>query len=163
MEETERAGLSKQERVKKFGEVFTPQWMVEKMCDLLQENNQNEDVYAPETTFLEPSCGDGIFVLEILRRKFQNCHKRTDYTTALQSVYAMEIQADNVDKTIQNVTELCKQYFTPNKQELQIISDHIIQADSLKVMRMLNDDNLYKTDTSCMDRHTAQYSLFVED
>ena len=32
-------------------------------------------------------------------------------------------------------------YFKPNKKEREIINDHIIQADSLKVMRMINDMN----------------------
>lgn len=64
-----------------------------------------------------------------------------DYTTALRSVYAMEIQADNVEKAIENVTALCGEYFNPTKAERQIINDHIIQADSLKVMRMINDMN----------------------
>lgn len=134
--------LSKAERVKRFGEVVTPQWMVEQMCDMLQEQNEEQDVFAPATTFLEPTCGDGVFVLEILRRKFSRCKNRSDYTTALCSVYAMELQADNVKSTIERVTELCREHFTPTRKELEIINDHIIQADSLKVMKMMNDPRL---------------------
>ena len=37
--------------------------------------------------------------------------------------------------------ELCKQYFKPNKEDLQIIKDRYIQCDSLKVMRLLALDN----------------------
>lgn len=128
--------LSKKERVQKYGEVFTPQWMVEKMCDELPV-----DAWLPNKTFLEPTCGDGIFVCEILRRKFANCKCRADYTTSIKSVYAMEIQADNVQKTIEAVTALCREYFKPTKDDLQTINDHIIMADSLKVMRMINDMN----------------------
>lgn len=131
--------LSKQEKIRQFGEVFTPQKTVDQMCDLLEE--QDKDAFAPEKTFLEPCCGEGIFVLEILRRKFRRCKTRKDYTTALRSVYAMELQADNVEKTIQAVTELCKATFHPTKEELEIIKDHVIQADSLKIMRMINDMN----------------------
>jgi hypothetical protein len=129
--------LSKTERVKKFGEVFTPAWCVRDMCDMLEAENAGRDVFAPETTFLEPACGDGAFVAEILRRKFDRCKRRRDYTVALESVYGFEIQADNVEKCIQNLTILCCQYFKPTKAEEQIISDHIIQCDGLKVMRML--------------------------
>ena len=71
-----------------------------------------------------------------------NCKKRKDYTVALQSVYGMELQADNVDICINNIIELCIEHFKPTKEEIQIINDHIIQADSLKVMKMLNDNNL---------------------
>lgn len=134
--------LSKAERVKHFGEVFTPQWMVDQMCDLLQEQNPEQDVFAPETTFLEPTCGDGVFIMEILRRKFSRCKSRADYTAALRSVYGMELQADNVKATIERVTALCREHFSPTRKELDIINDHIIQADSLKIMKMMNDPRL---------------------
>lgn len=123
------------ERVAKYGEVFTPQWCVEMMCDQLEEHNPG--AFEPWKTFLEPSCGDGVFVLEILRRKFGNCKKRGDYTIALQSVYGFELLADNIATTIKNVTYLCEEHFKPTKEERQIIRDHIIQCDSLKVMKLL--------------------------
>lgn len=135
----ERNILSKQEKIRKFGEVFTPQKTVEQMCDLLEE--QDRDAFAPEKTFLEPCCGEGVFVLEILRRKFERCKTRKDYTTAIRSVYAMELQADNVEKTISAVIELCEATFHPTKEEREIIKDHIIQSDSLKIMKMINDMN----------------------
>ena len=130
---------TKRDRIAKYGEVFTPQRTVDQMCDLLQQ--ENPDCFAPETTFLEPTCGEGVFVLEILRRKFRNCRARKDFTIALRSVYAMEIQADNVEITIRNVTALCGDFFRLNEEEKQIIRDHVIQADSLKIMRMINDMN----------------------
>ena len=129
--------LSKAERVKKYGEVFTPSWVVKDMCDMLERENPEQDVFAPWTTFLEPTCGDGAFVVEILRRKFERCKCRMDFTTALESVYGLEIQAENVRATIRNVTALCKQYFKPTKEELQIIDEHCIMCDSLKVMKLL--------------------------
>ncbi len=131
--------LTKKEKVKKYGEVFTPDWLVRDMCDMLER--ESPEAFQPEKTFLEPTCGEGVFVLEILRRKFQRCKARKDYTTAIQSVYAMELQADNVEKTIAAVMELCEATFRPTKEEREIIKDHIIQADSLKIMRMINDMN----------------------
>ena len=129
--------LSKGERVKKFGEVFTPEHIVKNMCDMLERENPGKDVFAPCTTFLEPTCGDGAFVVEILRRKFERCRCREDYRTALVSVYGLEIQPENVQVTIENVRALCREYFKPTKEELQIIDDHYIMCDSLKIMRMM--------------------------
>lgn len=129
--------LQKKERIKQFGEVFTPPHIVKEMCDMLEK--ENPQAFQPSMTFLEPTCGDGAFVVEIYKRKFDKCYERRDYKTALESVYAMEIQADNVQKTINAVIALCKQYFKPSKKEIEIINDHIIQADSLKVMRMINN------------------------
>lgn len=100
------------------------------------------EMFTPSKTFLEPTCGEGAFIIEILKRKFENCIKRKDYTVALQSVYGMELQADNVEICIANIIELCNSYFKPTKFEIEIIKNHIIQADSLKVMRMLKDEQL---------------------
>ena len=127
--------IKSKERVQKYGEVFTPQWVVEKMCDELPD-----EAWKPETTFLEPSCGEGVFILEILRRKFENCKTRKDYRTALKSVYGFEIQADNVKITIENVINLCKKYFKISQSDIEIINDHIIMCDGLKIMRMLNEE-----------------------
>lgn len=124
--------LSKKERVQKYGEVFTPQYIVDKMCDALPA-----DAFLPHRTFLEPACGDGVFVLEILRRKFANCKYRADYTASIESVYAMEIQEQNVTATIENIIALCQQHFKPTKRDLEIINDHVILCDSLKVMKLL--------------------------
>lgn len=136
-------GLSAAGRDRTNTEVFTPPNIVKDMCDMLENANPEEDVYAPWTTFLEPTCGDGNFIVEILRRKFARCRCRSDYSIAIASVYGMDIQADNVAETIRRVTELCKQYFKPTKAELQTINDHYIMCDSLKIMRMMNDERLY--------------------
>jgi hypothetical protein len=109
---------------------------------MLERENPEEDVFSPWHTFLEPTCGDGNFIVEILRRKFQRCKCRQDYTTALKSVYGLDIQADNVEECIRRVTALCCEYFKPTNKELEIITDHYIMCDSLKIMRMMNDERL---------------------
>lgn len=132
--------LTKDERIRKYGEVFTPPDVVSHMCDMLED--ESPGAFAPDKTFLEPTCGDGAFVVEILRRKFDSCRTRSDFTTALSSVYGLEIQADNVAECIRRVTALCQRYFKPTRAELQIINDHYIMCDSLKVMRMMSDERL---------------------
>lgn len=134
---TDTGKLEKAERVRKYGEVFTPEWCVKEMCDMLEA--ESPGAFELERTFLEPTCGDGAFVLEILRRKFERCQSRADFTMALKSVYGLEIQADNVAECIRRVTELCQRYFKPTKAELQIINDHYIMCDALKIMRMLSE------------------------
>lgn len=108
---------------------------VREMLDTLEA--QGPDIFDPARTFLEPTCGDGAFVVEILRRKFERCQRPADYRTAIESVYGMELQAENVRACIRNVIELCYRYFRPTKADLQIINDHIIQCDSLKIMKLL--------------------------
>jgi len=135
-------------------EIFTPKWVVDDMLNMLEEHAP--DIFQPEKTFLEPSCGEGAFVLEILRRKFENCKTKKDYRTAIASVYGMDIQADNIEATIANVVELCKQYFKPNKEDLQVIKDRYIQCDSLKVMRLLAQDDRLNVLNADVEKETAE-------
>ena len=132
----------KKERIRRYGEVFTSEDTVRDMCDMLER--ESPGAFDPERTFLEPTCGEGAFVLEILRRKFKRCKTPRDYRTALKSVYAMEIQADNVQITIEAVKALCSEHFRLNKDDIQTINDHIIMCDSLKVMRLLAEMELIK-------------------
>jgi type I restriction-modification system DNA methylase subunit len=51
-------------RVRDHGEVFTPDFIVKDMLDLVK--NETERI---ESRFLEPACGDGNFLAPILERK----------------------------------------------------------------------------------------------
>lgn len=125
--------IKSRERVSKYGEVFTNEREVKAMCDLIPP-----DVWENiESSFLEPCCGEGVFILEILKRKFSHCRTKKDNTTALQSVYGMDIQADNVEKCISNIVDLCKVTFPITKAQIEIINNHIVQADSLKIIDMM--------------------------
>lgn len=97
------------ERVRDLGEVFTPAATVQDMLDLLPA-----EMWAPHPspTFLEPSCGDGNFLVAILARKLDAvaaAHAAgklpaggdTDALVfhaleALASIYAVDISVDNV-------------------------------------------------------------------
>lgn len=127
------AQIKSKERVEKFAEVFTAQREVEAMCNLIPD-----EMYEPRTTYLEPTCGEGVFLLEILRRKFKRCKSRKDYSTAINSIYGMDIQTDNVKITIENIISLCEEYFKPSKADIETINNHIIMCDSLKIMMLLN-------------------------
>lgn len=56
--------IKSKKRVADHGEVFTPAWMVEAMLDLVKGETERID-----SRFLEPACGDGNFLVQILRRK----------------------------------------------------------------------------------------------
>ena len=61
--------IKSKERVKNKGEVFTPIPVVNKMLDLIPSITIKQ-------TFLEPACGDGNFLIEILRRKIDVVNKK---------------------------------------------------------------------------------------
>ncbi len=52
-------------RVSLYGEVFTGKREVKAMLDLIPKSETER----PESTFLEPACGEGAFTVEILSRK----------------------------------------------------------------------------------------------
>lgn len=70
-------------RVKERGEVFTAEREVKAMCDLIPENEIWSDI---TKTFLEPSCGNGNFLVEIFGRKLKYCNDERDGLKALNSM-----------------------------------------------------------------------------
>lgn len=90
------------ERVSKLGEVFTPEWLVKDMCDMLPDDAWNDI----SKTFLEPSCGTGNFLVEILRRKLDICKDTDDCFTALGSVYGVDLMQDNIEESKERMLEI---------------------------------------------------------
>jgi type I restriction-modification system DNA methylase subunit len=78
-----------QSRVKSTGEVFTPNEAVQKMLNRVPDEFFND----PKKTAIDPACGDGEWLAEILWRKLNNGH---DFDTALSSIYGVDIMEDNI-------------------------------------------------------------------
>jgi hypothetical protein len=96
-------GIISKERVKNFGEVFTPDSIVNDMLDLVKEHLPEDESYITKT-FLEPACGDGQFLIRILYRKLLQVQKlpmekrQFALVKVLSSIYGVDIQEDNVIK-----------------------------------------------------------------
>lgn len=86
------------DRIRKNAEVFTPIFIVKKMIDELVKEAGDENPFELGKTFLEPSCGNGVFIGEIIQRKLYNCYDVTRGLEALKDVYAVDIQPDNVQQ-----------------------------------------------------------------
>ena len=131
---TEKLIKSKQ-RVKDFAEVYTPSWIVKDMLDLIPD-------ITIDKTFLEPSCGNGAFITEILRRKFDLCKTKKDYIRAIESVYGIEIQFDNCLECRQRIKDLYVSYGQKLTKDIELLVDkHIIHGDALAIMELLAKDN----------------------
>lgn len=63
--------VKSRQRVADHGEVFTADREIDAMLDLVKQETERVD-----SRFLEPACGDGNFVAEILRRKLEAAKKR---------------------------------------------------------------------------------------
>lgn len=126
--------IKSKDRVKENGEVFTNSREVNAMLDLLPP-------MTIEMTFLEPTCGNGNFIIEILKRKFDLCKKKSDYITALESVYGIDIMADNIEECKKRVKELYHSYNQREKIDF-ILDTQIFQGNSLAIMRLLENASL---------------------
>lgn len=133
--------IKSKQRVKDFAEVFTPKHIVKDMCDLVPK-----EMWANvETTFLEPACGTGNFLAEILERKFKLCKDWEDGLKALNSVYGIDIQVDNVEETKIRLFDMYIAAFPKAPALSSIIAvcmleKHIIQGDFIPdVTRKINE------------------------
>ncbi|MCT1617658.1 hypothetical protein [Janibacter hoylei] len=93
--------MKSKDRVKAYGEVFTPRHMVDQMLDLVSEELESGPDFV-DKTFLEPSAGDGNFLVRILQRKLAAIESRLPAETwqreslfALASIYGIELLGDN--------------------------------------------------------------------
>ena len=108
-------------RVKETAEVFTPTPLVQEMLDNLPQE-LFEDV---SKTFLDPSCGDGQFLSEVVIRKIER--SECSLEEALSTTYGVDIMEDNI--------KLCKERLAgpnPTKEVLDILDKNIVCADALK-------------------------------
>ena len=106
-----------QSRVKATGEVFTPTELVQEVLDKMPQ----ELFLDPTKTFLDPSCGDGQFLGEVLIRKVEN---GIDFETALGSIYGVDLMEDNV--------ELCRERLLCGREDLRhIVEKNIVCHDAL--------------------------------
>jgi len=86
------------ERVKALGEVFTPAVLVLEMLDKLPQ-----DCWLSDKTFLEPSCGTGNFLVQILQRKIDMGHPPL---VALSTIYGIDIMQDNVNESRKRMLQI---------------------------------------------------------
>lgn len=113
----ERQVKSKQ-RVSDHGEVFTAEREVNAMLDLVKPETERID-----SRFLEPACGEGAFLIEILRRKLEvvkSHYGKSPYdyeryaVLAVTSIYGVDILQDNVEICRQRLYELWDKAYTAN-------------------------------------------------
>lgn len=130
--------IKSKKRVRKFAEVFTPEWIVKDMCSLIPKDVL-ENI---ETTILEPSCGNGNFLIEILSRKLKLCTSQEQAETALNSITGIDIQSDNCAESRERMKQILTDHgFKITKNVVKILDKNIICGDSLKIMERWIEEN----------------------
>jgi hypothetical protein len=149
--------IKSKRRVTDHGEVFTAQREVNAMLDLVKPETERV-----ESRFLEPACGNGNFLAEILRRKlavvkkkYQKCLPDFEKFSvlAITSIYGIDILQDNVEACQKRLYQIWKQaYHSVCKHDAQtdcqksvcfILKRNILCGDALSLMTV--DDHCEKT------------------
>ena len=157
--ESQKTQIKSKKRVSEHGEVFTAEREVKAMCDLVAQECDRID-----SRFLEPACGDGNFLAEILTRKLASVKKlyksnSYDYerysVLAVTSVYGVDILADNVTECRERLFKLwdkeyksvCKKAVMQETREAvkYILSKNILCGNALTLMCV--DENQRDTET----------------
>jgi hypothetical protein len=133
--------IKTKQRVADHGEVFTPAWMVEAMLDLVRGETERLD-----SRFLEPACGSGNFLVQVLRRKLaavelkfgKSDFERTHYALlALMCIYGIELLPDNVAECRANLLEILVEYLQVDETDERyraasyVLSLNIVHGDAL--------------------------------
>ena len=147
--------VKSKQRVADHGEVFTPPWMVEAMLDLVKGESERIDA-----RFLEPACGSGNFMVQILRRKLaavelkygKSDFERRHYALlGLMCIYGIELLADNIDECRANVLEVFANCLQLDE------TDDLYRAASYVLQQ-----NLVHGDALTMRDHNGQAITFAE-
>ena len=135
--------IKSKERVAEHGEVFTPEWMVVAMLDLVREESERID-----SRFLESACGSGYFLVHVLQRKLDAVElkygkaqigRRYYALYALMCIYGIEIQWDNIDECRAKMLKIFAERLNLKETDelyqaaSYVLSQNLVYGDALKM------------------------------
>lgn len=133
--------VKSKQRVADHGEVFTPAWIVEAMLDLVKGETERID-----SRFLEPACGSGNFLVQILRRKLaavelkygkSDFERRYFALLGLMCLYGIELLPDNIAECRANLLETFAEYLGLAQSDdlyraaAHVLSQNLVHGDAL--------------------------------
>lgn len=137
--------IKSKKRVNQHGEVFTPLEIVNDMLDTVQSESERID-----SRFLEPACGNGNFLVQVLNRKFQTVQlkykasifeKKHYALLAIMSVYGIELLKDNIEECKMNLANSFAEFLKINKSDdifkaaIRVLSLNLIQGNALTMKK----------------------------
>lgn len=138
--------IKSKKRVADHGEVFTPEWLVDSMLDLVKDESERLD-----SRFLEPACGSGNFLTKILKRKLATVERkyaksefdRKNYAVlSLMCIYGIELLNDNIAECKANLLEIYAEYLSLNQNDAlyacgdYVLTQNIVHGDALTMKDM---------------------------
>ena len=138
--------IKSKQRVSDHGEVFTPDWLVEEMLNLVRDETERLD-----SRFLEPACGSGNFLTSILKRKLATVEikyaksefDRNHYALlSLMCIYGIELLEDNISECKANLLDIFSKYLKINSEDFLyacgdfVLSQNVVHGDALTMKDM---------------------------
>ena len=136
--------IKSKRRVADHGEVFTPQWLVENMLDLVKGESERID-----SRFLEPACGSGNFLVAVLKRKLavveakfgkSDFEKQHYALLAVMCTYGIELLTDNIAECRANMLEVFSEYLNLDETDelyraaYYVLSQNLVHGDALTML-----------------------------
>jgi hypothetical protein len=162
--------VKSKQRVAELGEVFTAEREVKAMCNLVEQECDRVD-----SRFLEPACGNGNFLAEIVSRKLatvKRLYKKNPYdyerysVLAISSIYGVDIMQDNCTECRERLYKIWeKEYKAVCKKDYNedtcnavhyILEKNILCGNALTLMCV--DENQKDTETPII---FPEWSLFM--
>ena len=160
MENLEEKQIKSRERVAERGEVFTAAREVNAMLDLVKQETERID-----SRFLEPACGSGNFLVEILRRKLdvitrqykgQVVQVELQSVIAVSSIYGIDIMMDNVEECRQRLTDVLSEWYSKTQNKT------ILTDDLLQVWQYILERNILWGDALTLCEPVSQDATIIE-
>lgn len=141
--------IKSKQRVADHGEVFTPPWMVEAILDLVKGESERID-----SRFLEPACGSGNFLIQVLHRKLATVElkynqsefeKRHFALYGLMCIYGVELLTDNIAECRSNLLGIFSEYLLLDESDdfyqaaAFVLHQNLIQGDALTMNNSQGD------------------------
>lgn len=128
------------ERIRRTCEIFTPPSLVNEMLDKLPP-----EAWEPAKTYCDPACGDGNFLVEVLKRKLA-----LGQNDALQFIYGVDIMLDNIFECRARLLEIAGDTF----ENRQAVYRNIFWADQRIYPRGSLDFNFDFDNPECLPPKT---------
>lgn len=167
--------VKSRQRVTDHGEVFTNEREVNAMLDLVKEETERID-----SRFLEPACGNGNFLAEVLNRKLNIVDQRygksqTEWeryaVIAISSIYGVDILEDNAKECRERLLKIFdnryKALFGNNTKEdcnrsvLFLLNRNILWGDALDFTNPLTKQPIVFSEWSAVNGFYIKRKDFV--
>ncbi|MGM7696798.1 hypothetical protein [Microbacterium sp. A84] len=173
-ESSHRGQIKSRERVRDLAEVYTHKREVDAMLNLVPDMFPNAERPGDiDKKFLEPACGSGNFLEEILTRKLEfvttaayGTGATFEHRTlrALASIYAIDINDENVEESRDRLRSLVASHIDMELNTKPATEGFVAAVDAILNTNILHADSLADVDSiTFVDYHPSRGSTFIRE